>query len=141
MAFFISFNLELFLYFNISYQMISILFNFIEKKIMKYIFGLCYEEQPLEMRLQTMSLFCLHFISFVSCYRYTCSNVYNLNKMLVCIYTFRYMICVYEHAHHYHYIFFFYQLWSFNDPFCVLHSYVRDRIDTKVNRRLPSLVR
>lgn len=37
--------------------------------------------------------------------------------------------------------FFFYQLWSFNDPFCVLHSYVRDRIDTKVNRRLPSLVR
>lgn len=82
MAFFISFNLELFLYFNISYQMISILFNFIEKKIMIYIFGLCYEEQPLEMRLQTMSLFCLHFISFV----YTCSNVYNLNKMLVCIY-------------------------------------------------------
>lgn len=75
---------------------------------MKYIFGLCYEEQPLEMRLQTMSLFCLHFISFVSCYRYTCSNVYNLNKMLVCIYTFRYMICVYEHAHHYHYIFFFF---------------------------------
>lgn len=57
------------------------------------------------------------------------------------VYTFRYMICVYEHAHHYHYIFFFYQLWSFNDPFCVLHSYVRDRIDTKVNRRLPSLVR
>lgn len=61
LAFFISFNLELFLYFNISYQMISILFNFIEKKIMKYIFGLCYEEQPLEMRLQTMSLFCLLF--------------------------------------------------------------------------------
>lgn len=56
------------------------------------------------------------------------------------VYTFRYMICVYEHAHHYHYIF-FYQLWSFNDPLCVLHSYVRDRIDTKVNRRLPSLVR
>lgn len=70
--------------FNISYQIISILFNLIEKKIMKYIFGLCYEEQPFEMRLQTMSLFCLHFISFVSCYRY--SNVYNLNKMLVCIY-------------------------------------------------------
>lgn len=38
-------------------------------------------------------------------------------------------------------IFFFYQLWSFNDPLCVLHSYVRDRIDTRVNRRLPSLVR
>lgn len=105
---------------------------------MKYIFGLCYEEQPFEMRLQTMSLFCLHFISFVSCYRY--SNVYNLKNCLF-VYTFRYMICVYEHAHHYHYIFFFYQLWSFNDPFCVLHSYVRDRIDTKVNRRLPSLVR
>lgn len=84
MAFFISFNLELFLYFNISYQIIYILFNFIENKIMKYIFGLCYEEQPLEMRLQTMSLCCLHFISFVSCYRY--SNVYNLNKMLVCLY-------------------------------------------------------
>lgn len=138
MAFFISFNLELFLYFNISYQIISILFNFIEKKIMKYIFGLCYEEQPFEMRLQTMSLFCLHFISFVSCYRY--SSVYNLNNCLF-VYTFRYMICVYEHAHHYHYIYIFFQLWSFNDPFCVLHSYVRDRIDTKVNRRLPSLVR
>lgn len=64
MAFFISFNLELFLYFNISYQMISILFNLIEKKIMKYIFGLCYEEQPFEMRLQTMALFLSAFYLF-----------------------------------------------------------------------------
>lgn len=64
MAFFISFNLELFLYFNISYQIISILFNLIEKKIMKYIFGLCYEEQPLEMRLQTMALFLSAFYLF-----------------------------------------------------------------------------
>lgn len=107
---------------------------------MKYIFGLCYEEQPLEMRLQTMSLFCLHFISFVSCYRYTCSNVYNLNKMLVCIYVQIYDMRLWTRAPLSLYIF-FYQLWSFNDPFCVLHSYVRDRIDTKVNRRLPSLVR
>lgn len=57
------------------------------------------------------------------------------------VYTFRYMICVYEHAHHYHYIFFFINYGHLMTPFSVLHSYVRDRIDTKVNRRLPSLVR
>lgn len=140
MAFFISFNLELFLYFNISYQMISILFNFIEKKIMIYIFGLCYEEQPLEMRYKP----CPSFVCILSLLFHVIDiHVATFTTLIKClfVYTFRYMICVYEHAHHYHYIFFFYQLWSFNDPFCVLHSYVRDRIDTKVNRRLPSLVR
>lgn len=68
------------------------------------------------------------------------SNVYNLNKMLFCIYVQIYDIRLWTRAPLSLY-FFFYQLWSFNDPLCVLHSYVRDRIDTNVNRRLPSLVR
>lgn len=69
---------------------------------MKYIFGLCYEEQPLEMRYKP----CPSFVCILSLLFHVI-DIATFTTLIKClfVYTFRYMICVYEHAHHYHYIF------------------------------------